>query len=566
MSKVIIEHISSLKLLFLSFSSYSANQTIIDRCSTINAYRYVTRAYPNSTRKHSLYRNEYCLICHNVTHSPDSCDITCEHALEDELLIDPNPITGSRGVYRFSILFDPNTFSIQIPAPSLSHHQYHSSYQTHFTTIYPCRDFEVYDYLLHTCIKLHDEDDRRLTRSFNCTNPILIRNEILKNNSIRFFSHQLYRQHGDFIVLFSDSTKFIIRGERFPLLYIHHNRFITTIRYSSTYISLLSLLIFMISFVQKSTLHNLPGKCLLMFSISLQFSQSTFLVSGHLLEHSNRFWCICSGIAVHFFYLSTFAWLSAISFDTCLALTQMNRLDVRVARNRFIFYNIFVWFVSLTIVSISVCLHSSLAENNPWSPNYGGILCSISSRYALITFFLVPVGISVLSNFIIFARTIFVIRRTDRETRLARCTGGNDRSRAFLYFRLAILMGIHWLFLVICIVFRQDILWLLFDLINSLPGLFIAINFLRKQTSLKDIKAKIRSSQSQLSSLGTGSNSVSTANHIRGTYTGVDASANVQMSRKLDAITQKLDKLTRHLLKPNEVVSTSSFHSSASSL
>jgi hypothetical protein len=303
-----------------------------------------------------------------------------------------------------------------------------------------------------------------------------------------------------------------------------------------------------------------------MFAISLQLSQSMFLASGHLLEHYNRLWCICSGIGIHLFYLSTFAWLSAISFDICLTLTRMNRLDARVARNRFILYNIFVWLFSITIVFISVCLHLILSENNPWSPNYGRILCSISSRYALITFFLFPIGFLVLINVIIFLRTIFVVYRIDQDTQLARCTGKNDRSRIFLYFRLAILMGIHWIFLIICIIFKKDILWILFDIINSLPGLFLAISFLRKQTSLTDIKAKFRSSQSQLSSLGIGSNTVTTMNNNRCLYSSPDGSPNVQMSRRLDDITQKLDQITRHLLKPNDFLSTPSFRRSSSSL
>ena len=476
-----------------------------------------------------------------------SVDTSCEHQLDDELIIDPKPKTGRHGVYRLSILFDPDTFSNSMPVLSLSDHQYHSSYQTHFTPLYPCRYFEVYDYILQTCIMLHNEDDWRLTQALNCRKPLLIRNEMQNNNSIRFLSHQLFRKQGDFVMLFSDYKKIILCGERFSLLYIHHNHLITTIRYSSTIISLLSLLIFMISFIQKTTLHNLPGKCLLMFSISLQFSQSMFLASGHLLEHANRFWCVFSGIGIHLFYLSTFAWLTAISFDTCLTLTRMNRLDARVARNRFILYNIFVWSFSLTIVIVSICLHVSLSKDHPWSPKYGRILCSISSRNGLIGYFLVPIGFLVSMNLLIFTRTIFVVRRIDQETQVARC--GNDRSRAFLYFRLAILMGIHWIFLVICLVFKQDIFWLLFDMINSLPGLFIAISFLRKQKSLSEMKSRMRPSQSQFSSLGMS-----------------NASPNVHMSRKLDDITQKLDKLTRHILKPNDVLSTPAFHHSSHSL
>ena len=513
-------------------------------------------------QEYSLYRNEFCLICHNVSHSLDYLDTSCEHQLDDELIIDPKPKTGRHGIYRLSILFDPQTFATPMPNLSLADYQYHSSYQTHFTHIYPCRYFEVYDYTLQTCLVLHNEDDWRLTRNFNCTNSVLIREDMLEN-SMAFFSRILEQEHGDFVRLFSDKKKSIICGEHFPLLYIHHNRLITTIRYSSTIISLLSLLIFIISFSQKSTLHNLPGKCLLMFSISLQFSQSMFLLSGHLLEDTNRLWCISSGIALHFFYLSTFAWLSTISFDTCLTLTRMHRLDEHVARNRFLFYNLIVWSFALIIVLISVCLHAILSNDHPWSPNYGRILCSISSRNALMTFFLLPIGGLVTINVMIFIRTIVVLRRIDQETRLARDTIPEDRSRACLYVRLAFLMGIHWIFLLVCILFKHEILWLIFDLINCLPGLFIAIGFLRQQTSLKHVRSRMRSSQSQLSSLGT----ISTFNNTRYITNSANTSPNIQMSRRLDDINHKLDQLTRHLLKPNDFISTpSSFHRSVNSL
>jgi hypothetical protein len=251
-------------ILYLSiFSSFSGNQTLIDLCSRVNAYRYVIKSHSIHVRDHSLYRNEYCMMCHNVTNSLEFLEMSCEHQLDDELIIDPKPKTGRHGVYRLSIVFDPSALSIQMPSLSLADHQYHSSYQTHFTNIYPCRYFEVYDYLLHTCLILNNEDDWRLTKIFNCTNPILIRRENKQNNTIIFFSHKLIRQHGDFIVLFSDPKKSIICGERFSIVYTHHNRFITTVRYLSTIISLISLLIFIISFSQKSALHNLPGNCLI---------------------------------------------------------------------------------------------------------------------------------------------------------------------------------------------------------------------------------------------------------------------------------------------------------------
>lgn len=303
-----------------------------------------------------------------------------------------------------------------------------------------------------------------------------------------------------------------------------------------------------------------------MLSISLHASQAMFLASGHLIDHSNRFWCIASGVGVHLFYLSTFSWLSAIAFDTCVTLTRMTRLDARTARNRFILYNVFAWSVPLSIVLIAGSLHAILPEDNLWSPNYGRILCSISSRYALISFFLVPIGVLMSINVLLFLRTMYVVHSIDQETRSARCTAGHERSRTVLYIRLAFLMGLHWILLVICILFKQDFLWLLFDLTNALPGLFIAISFLRRQNSLAFSEAKMRSSQSQLSSLGTGPSNMITMNTYRSTYFNADASPNTRMARRLDDITVKLDNITRHLIEPTDQLSAIIFHRSVSSL
>lgn len=245
---------------FFENRSYSGNATLIDRCSKVNAYRYVVHSHPLLMREYSLYRNEYCLECHQVTDAPTFLETSCEHQLDDELSIDVKPKTGRHGVYRLSILFDPQALSMPMPIVSLADQQYHSSYQTHFTSIYPCRYFEVYDYLLHTCIFLHNEDDWRLTRSFNCSTPVVIQHEQRANGSLIFASHVLHRERGDFLVLFSDPTKLILCGERFSLLYIHHNRLLTAVRYAATIISLICLLIFCISYSQRSTLHNLPGQ------------------------------------------------------------------------------------------------------------------------------------------------------------------------------------------------------------------------------------------------------------------------------------------------------------------
>ncbi len=57
------------------------------------------------------------------------------------------------------------------------------------------------------CIILQNGDDGRLTTSFYYTNRMLIRHENKPNDSIIFFSHKLYRQCGDFVILLFDTRK-----------------------------------------------------------------------------------------------------------------------------------------------------------------------------------------------------------------------------------------------------------------------------------------------------------------------------------------------------------------------
>lgn len=277
-----------------------------------------------------------------------------------------------------------------------------------------------------------------------------------------------------------------------------------------------------------------------------------FLASGHLIDAIDHWRCIATGMTIHFFYLSTFAWLTIISFDTCITLTQMHRVDARMAKNRLILYNVCVWSFSSVFLLISILLFVLLPRDHRWSPNYGRILCSISSPLILIVLFLLPIGFLLSINVFLFFRTVLAIRRIDHDTQLARCLADQDRSRSILYLRLAFLMGLHWLFLVICLLFRDEILWCLFDLSHAFPSLFISIGFLRQR---QHQTSHIRSSQSQGSSLGPTTRTIQSQS---------DASSNTQVTRKLDDITVRLENISRHLLRPKAPITTDRY--SANSL
>ncbi|CAF1225570.1 unnamed protein product [Didymodactylos carnosus] len=65
------------------------------------------------------------------------------------------------------------------------------------------------------------------------------------------------------------------------------------------------------------------------------------------------------------------------------------------------------------------------------------------------------------------------------------------RSRTSSYIRLAFLMGLTWLLLLVCLLVKQSWLWMMFDVVNTLPGLYICIAFLHNQRILSSIKQKL---------------------------------------------------------------------------
>jgi hypothetical protein len=66
-----------------------------------------------------------------------------------------------------------------------------------------------------------------------------------------------------------------------------------------------------------------------------------------------------------------------------------------------------------------------------------------------------------------------------------------DRNLVFVYSRLASLMGIQWILLIAALLIRQTWLWVIFEIINSLPGLFICLGFLCSKRVLNSLKQKI---------------------------------------------------------------------------
>ena len=205
--------------------------------------------------------------------------------------------------------------------------------------------------------------------------------------------------------------------------------------------------------------------------------------------------CFASAIIIHYFYLSSFFWLLIISFHIHSTFNhqtiQQDKNDKK--HHRLIVYNILVW-CSTGIIILIACLIQFLKPQSNFSPAYGFIYCSISNANAMIIFFLVPIGCILLTVAILFIKTLLAIHRSHTVAKLASVASSsnhNNNNLVFVYARLASLMGVQWILLIGALGIRQTWSWVIFEIINSLPGLFICLGFLCSRRLLNSLKEKI---------------------------------------------------------------------------
>lgn len=149
--------------------------------------------------------------------------------------------------------------------------------------------------------------------------------------------------------------------------------------FSGLLLSIIFLTILILIFSWKSELRNIPGKCLMCLSLSLLVSQITFLTSPRVEKRD--FLCKFIAILLHYGWLSSFCWMTAISIDVWRTFAKSGFSSLKQQPNRFTYYCLFCWFIPLIIVAISILIDNLLPErHSEYKPAYGVGKCWISNQ------------------------------------------------------------------------------------------------------------------------------------------------------------------------------------------
>ena len=439
-------------------------------CSTSAA------AYRYDRVTNLIYHNPYCAKCHQI----ETDRITCE----DPIQTSPILLSSPSGAQPLSILFNPNLLQRYLNSDI---HKDSPQRRIYSLARYCKKSDQIYNLFLRKCSNI---TEKRIL-SMKCLYPVQTFEDyhLYPNESLILIDRSLLLNKDQYVFLNNQQILFCTdQWKRQLFLRFSSYRYILSIICTS--ISLLCLLVFIIFYWLIPSLQNLPGQCLFILSISLFFGQLIFLTTSDRIDLPVL--CFISAILIHYFYLSSFVWLLVIAiqihstFQREIIQPDQNNSN----RLEFIVYNVLVCCSTNLLILIG-CFIQSTDPQSSFSPNYGFLFCSISKSNALVLFFLLPIGILLFIVAVLFFNTIRMIYRSHQMAKLATDSSTNnsaDHRLILIYIRLASLMGLQWLILIGALIVRQKWLWVIFEVINSLPGVFICLGFLCSPKLWKNVK------------------------------------------------------------------------------
>lgn len=227
---------------------------------------------------------------------------------------------------------------------------------------------------------------------------------------------------------------------------------------------------------------NLPEKNLASLSVSLLLGYGGFLaITLHAVRPGSGTPCLASALAMHYGFLSAFAWMSVMSADLWITLHSSTK-KLRVAggkrTGRFAAYSAFAWLApgALTVLAAVLQLTTVYALPSDLRPNFQHD-CWFRNPRSLIALFVLPTGATVVANYVSFAGAVrLIVESTDS---WSKSMGPTGRSRNYLkiYVRMSLMMGLAWAFGLAGAITDSEVVWTLHTVLNSLHGAFVFLAF-----------------------------------------------------------------------------------------
>ena len=201
--------------------------------------------------------------------------------------------------------------------------------------------------------------------------------------------------------------------------------------------------------------------------------------------------CYVVSVWIHWSFLTAFSWMTAIAVDIThmLAATiKLKKIDYNF--KTFIVYSIIAWGIPTLFVAFTVGMDYTRISFY-WRPHYGETICWISSRYALLAYFVAPVAAAVAINIFLFITSTILLFKLQAGSASKDNEGLKDR--LILHVKLLTLMGLTWIFGFLAAPLHSDTLWYIFIVLNASQGVYLLLIYIfstQFRKYLDDIKQK----------------------------------------------------------------------------
>lgn len=460
----------------------------------------VTRAYCDAytgyvykIRKRPIFKNVHCMLCNNENSEDYSCKISWnfqsyrEGPMTFAIIMDVNYESGGSSSVGQSTLCDPGFL--------------HDPYTESCRLVACSRMFTEVD---GTCmpkvttaaLPIVNSSDLNTTYNFSQpNNTILIGCKVIKldkeeyllpgNGSLFVYSHDRLYDQGEYEIL-EDGSVWICAPNQNQTLFFKFDAVQGWLSFIGQVISLVCLTLHMAVYVVFPQLRNTPGKILMSLVFAIFLGQLLFVVGVDRVELQE--FCTMVAILMHYSFLASFFWMNVMAYDIHKTFGS-TKLKIGQKGNQLLAYTIYAWATPLLVI-ITATLVDYFAPESEFKPNYGDGLCWITSRPALIIFFAGPVGVIVVVNLVFFILTARNMRATQKATQFAR-TKDSESQRFAFYVKLAVIMGMTWIFGYIATFADVSQLWYVFIVFNTLQGAFIFFSFTCTRNVLKLSKEKL---------------------------------------------------------------------------
>ncbi|KAJ0176468.1 hypothetical protein K1T71_007647 [Dendrolimus kikuchii] len=259
---------------------------------------------------------------------------------------------------------------------------------------------------------------------------------------------------------------------------------------TAIYISCFFLLLVLIVYSLLKELRNLGGKILMAYVGSLLMA-FFLLALIQLPDHEVRA-CQCLTYFIYFFFLSTFCWMSVMSYDiwwTFRGYAKARPIHRRGENFKFIMYCIYAWGLPFCMAIAFAILNEVPMSDYPWlvTPKIPKRGCFLEGGEKFLYLYC-PMLILIICNWSFYLMTAHNLWRLSRGTSVLDSAAAgtpaahrSQRHRFMVYLKLSIVMGLNWLLEVVSFLYPGFRVWYLTDAYNMFIGLAIFLIFCCKQ-------------------------------------------------------------------------------------